>query len=315
MSLERTVYLGTAGLTVVVAIATILVDGTEPELTLMMLGAVCAGLVQFDVSMNRRLRSFRPWVLLSIAPAAKTVPSVWNQLFDNEESAASFDQAGSVLFATFVFLALLILSRPSAELPVLARLLDRLVILGSATVSAIAGASLAFLFDPAFGSITSARLFETASWFLVGALLAAAVLSAARSEVISESLFGVLIVAVATAALLAITAAGSVVDNGWWTVLFAGLTISATIPVAAVLDQRLLRVRRSTVGSALALVVGLVAAGSAIVVRSDGTAWSPGWQLLGVLSLAMFGLAMAIRPTADEAVTPGRVAKRVESPR
>ena len=249
MSRERLVYLGTAGLLVLVAVAAIVIDGTEPELTLMMLGAVCAGLVQFDVAMNRRLRSFRPWVLLSIAPAAKTVPSVWNQLFDNEESFATFDQAGSVLFGVFVFLAVLMLSRSSSDVPALARVLDRLVIVGSATVFALAGASVAFLFDPAFSSVVVARIFETASWFLVGGLLAAVVLSAARSQVLSESLLGVLVVAASTAAVLAITAAGFALDNGWWVVLFAGLTLSAAIPARANLDQRSLRVRHSTVGS------------------------------------------------------------------
>ncbi len=55
----------------------------------------------------------------------------------------------------------------------------------------------------------------------------------------------------------------------------------------------------------VAIVAGLIAAAAAISARGDRTSWGPGWMLLGVVSLAMFALAMASRPL-DEPIKDTR---------
>ena len=309
---ERVVYLVAAVVVVLAAFGALVTgeDLRDLELTLIMLAAVVAGLVCFDTAMEHRLSSFAPWLLLSLAPAAKTVPTVWQEL--RAESGASFeryDHAGSLLFALLVLAAVTILARPSAALGAAVGLFDRLVIFASAIVAALAGASVAFLFDRDFGSVAAGRILETPTWFCIGGILAAVVVAASRSHSLPPALMGVLATAGASVVLLATSVAGTDADRGWWAVVFAGLTLSAALTsgkLGSVED----RMRPTNAPVAVALATGVVAATTAIAARSDSTSWGPGWAVLGLVSLATFALAMLSKPIAEQrqAVAAARLA-------
>jgi len=285
---------------VLAAIGAVLTDG-DLEVSLLMVAAVIAGLVCFDTSMERRLQSFAPWAWLSVAPALKTVPTVWFAL--RSESGLSFeryDHAGSLLFGVGIFAAVALLARPADRLGSSTIGFEAAVILGSAVTGALAGASLAFLFDSGFGSATAGRLLETPTWFVLSGILAASAVAASHVRSLSFGLTGVLSTACITAGLLAMAVAGRAVDTGWWAVLFAALAVSA-VGAEGTLGERTERDRPSNAAVVVALVAGLVAAASAVAARSDRTAWTPGWALLGVMALAMFALAMASKPLDRQA--------------
>lgn len=289
---ERLAY-GFAVAAVTTAAAGAVLARGDLEVTFFMVSAVIAGLICFDTSMDRHARSFLPWVLLSLAPAAKTVPTVWFVL--NSERGLSqerWDHIGSLLFGAFVLAATWTLSRPSKLLGRATSGLDGIVVIGAALTAGMAGASVAFLFDSDFGSETSQRVIESLSWVVVGGLIASTALSAARTPKITAPLLGVLGTAAATAGLLAYTVAGREIDRGWWAVLFAALTWSAGAFGLAALGEREGRTRESSAAPWVAGLAGAVAAAAAISARGDRTAWSTGWILLGVVSLGLFALAL-----------------------
>ncbi len=87
--------------TLVIAIAAVgaVLASDELEVSFFMVAAVIAGLVCFDRSMRPSLGSFGPWLLVSLAPISKTIPTVWYEL--TKESGARFeryDHVGSLLF-------------------------------------------------------------------------------------------------------------------------------------------------------------------------------------------------------------------------
>jgi GGDEF domain-containing protein len=310
---ERIGRIPAVAIAVLAAIGAVLVDG-DLEVTLLMVAAVITGLVCLDTSMEWRLQSFAPWAFLSVAPMLKTVPVVWFAL--RSESGllfARYDHAGSLLFGVSIFAAVAVLARPANRLGSSTVRFDAAVIFGSAVTGALAGASVAFLIDSGFGSATAGRLLETPTWFVLAGILAASPIAASHVRSLSFGLTGVLSTACVTAGLLALSVAGREIDTGWWAVLFAALAVSA-VGVDGTLGERTERDRPSSVAVAVALIVGLVAAGSAIAARSDRTAWTPGWALLGAMALAMFGLAMASKPLDGQArELPGSQDKGVDT--
>ena len=297
---ERIGRIAAVAIAVLAAIGAVLVDG-DLEVMLLMVAAVAAGLVCFDTSMERRLRSFGPWAFLSVAPTLKTVPTVWFAL--RSESGLSFeryDHGGSLLFGLSIFVAVAMLARPAGRLGPSVVRFDVAVIFGSAATGALAGASVAFLVDSGFGSATAGRLLETPTWFVLSGILAASPIAAGHVRSLSFGLTGVLSTACVSAGLLAMSVAGREIDAGWWAALFAALAVSA-VGVDGTLGERTERDRPSNVAVVVALIVGLVAAGSAVAARSERTAWTPGWALLGLMALAMFALAMASKPLDEQA--------------
>lgn len=282
----------------------VLFSAGELEVTLLMVTAVIAGLVCFDACMNRRVDAFGPWLLLSLAPILKTVPDVWFELRSGTGVLFErYDHAGTLLFGACVFGAVALVSRPSPTLGRSVAGFDAAVILGSATVGGLSGASVAFLLDTGFGSPTAGRLFETPTWFVLAGILAAVVVAASHTPQMPFALSGVLAASTVTSALLAVSVAGRDIDRGWWALIFAALAASA-VADRGVLGSTTDRTRRSNAPVVVTLIVGLVAAASAIAARSDRTAWAPGWALLGLMSLAMFALAMASKPLEEQGQTP-----------
>ena len=286
-------------LAVLAAIGAVPADG-DLEVTLLIMVAVIVGLVCLDTSMERRLQSSAPWAFLSAAPTLKTIPAVWSAL--RLESGLSFDRyddAGSLMFGVGIFAAVAVLARPADRLGSSTVGFDAAVIFGSALTGALAGASVAFLLDSAFGSAAAGRLIETPTWFVLSGILAASAVAASHVRSLSFGLTGVLSTACITAGLLAMSVAGREIDTGWWAVLSAALAVIAVGSDGA-LGERTERDRPSSAGVVVAVVVGLVAAVTAITARSDRTAWTPGWALLGVMALAMFALAMASKPLDEQ---------------
>ena len=292
MTAERVVRIGAAAAAILAALGALVTTG-DLEATLLMGAAVISGLVCLDASMDPRLRAFSPWLLLSLAPVLKTVPDVWFQLrIDSGVLFERYDHGGSLLFGVCVLGAMVILARPAGVLGASAARFDTAVILGSATTGALAGVSVAFLFDVGFGSVAVGRLLETSTWFVLAGILAAAVVAASHAQHMPVALSGVCATGAATSVLLALSVAGRDLDRGWWAFLFAALAASAALG-GGDLGSRLARDRRSAAPVVVVLVVGPIAAACAIVARSDRTAWSPGWALLGCMSISMFGLALA----------------------
>ena len=292
MTAERVVRIGAAAAAILAALGALVTTG-DLEATLLMGAAVISGLVCLDASMDPRLRAFGPWLLLSLAPVLKTVPDVWFELrIDSGVLFERYDHAGSLLFGVCVLGAMVILARPAGVLGASAARFDTAVILGSATTGALAGVSVAFLFDVGFGSVAVGRLLETSTWFVLAGILAAAVVAASHAQHMPVALSGVCATGAATSVLLALSVAGRDLDRGWWAFLFAALAASAALG-GGDLGSRLARDRRSAAPVVVVLVVGPIAAACAIVARSDRTAWSPGWALLGCMSISMFGLALA----------------------
>ena len=306
---ERLVRTSAAAITVIAAIAALLLsDNRDLEVVMLMVGAVAAGLLAFDTAMDRRRKSFAPWVLLSLAPIAKAVPTVWVQVRPEDGLLVErYDRAGSLLFGACVFGAIALLARPSRRFGSSTKRFVVAVIAGTAITGALAGASVAFSFDPNLGSVNAGRLLETPTWFVLSGLLAATVIAASQAKKLSFSLTGTLATGAATAAALAFSVVGRGVGLGWWIALFAGFAVSA---VDGKLVGRSTRGRQSSVATIVALIVGLIAAASAISARSDRVAWAPGWALLAIASLAMFALAMASKP-ADRA---SRTSQTIDDP-
>ena len=299
MTAERVVRIGAAAAAILAALGALVTTG-DLEATLLMGAAVISGLVCLDASMDPRLRAFGPWLLLSLAPVLKTVPDVWFELrIDSGVLFERYDHAGSLLFGVCVLGAMVILARPAGVLGASAARFDTAVILGSATTGALAGVSVAFLFDVGFGSVAVGRLLETSTWFVLAGLLAAAVVAASHAQHMPVALSGVCATGAATSVLLALSVAGRDLDRGWWAFLFAALAASAALG-GGDLGSRLARDRRSAAPVVVVLVVGLIAAACAIVARSDRTAWSPGWALLGCMSISMFGLALASKSIDEQ---------------
>ena len=299
MTAERVVRIGAAAAAILAALGALVTTG-DLEATLLMGAAVISGLVCLDASMDPRLRAFGPWLLLSLAPVLKTVPDVWFELrIDSGVLFERYDHAGSLLFGVCVLGAMVILARPAGALGASAARFDTAVILGSATTGALAGVSVAFLFDVGFGSVAVGRLLETSTWFVLAGILAAAVVAASHAQHMPVALSGVCATGAATSVLLALSVAGRDLDRGWWAFLFAALAASAALG-GGDLGSRLARDRRSAAPVVVVLVVGLIAAACAIVARSDRTAWSPGWALLGCMSISMFGLALASKSIDEQ---------------
>ena len=299
MTAERVVRIGAAAAAILAALGALVTTG-DLEATLLMGAAVISGLVCLDASMDPRLRAFGPWLLLSLAPVLKTVPDVWFELrIDSGVLFERYDHAGSLLFGVCVLGAMVILARPAGVLGASAARFDTAVILGSATTGALAGVSVAFLFDVGFGSVAVGRLLETSTWFVLAGILAAAVVAASHAQHMPVALSGVCATGAATSVLLALSVAGRDLDRGWWAFLFAALAASAALG-GGDLGSRLARDRRSAAPVVVVLVVGLIAAACAIVARSDRTAWSPGWALLGCMSISMFGLALASKSIGEQ---------------
>ena len=292
---ERLVRTSAAAITVIAAIAALLLsDNGDLEVVMLMVGAVAAGLLAFDTAMDRRRKSFAPWMLLSLAPIAKAVPTVWVQVRPEDGLLVErYDRAGSLLFGACVFGAIALLARPSRRFGSSTKRFVVAVIAGTAITGALAGASVAFSFDPKLGSVNAGRFLETPTWFVLSGLLAATVIATSQAKKLSFSLTGTLATGAATAAALAFSVVGRDVGLGWWIALFAGFAVSA---VDGKLVGRSTRGRQSSVATVVALIVGLIAAASAISARSDRVAWAPGWALLAIASLAMFALAMASKP-------------------
>ena len=299
MTAERVVRIGAAAAAILAALGALVTTG-DLEATLLMGAAVISGLVCLDASMDPRLRAFGPWLLLSLAPVLKTVPDVWFELrIDSGVLFERYDHAGSLLFGVCVLGAMVILARPAGVLGASAARFDTAVILGSATTGALAGVSVAFLFDVGFGSVAVGRLLETSTWFVLAGILAAAVVAASHAQHMPVALSGVCATGAATSVLLALSVAGRDLDRGWWAFLFAALAASAALG-GGDLGSRLARDRRSAAPVVVVLVVGPIAAACAIVARSDRTAWSPGWALLGCMSISMFGLALASKSIGEQ---------------
>ena len=299
MTAERVVRIGAAAAAILAALGALVTTG-DLEATLLMGAAVISGLVCLDASMDPRLRAFGPWLLLSLAPVLKTVPDVWFELrIDSGVLFERYDHAGSLLFGVCVLGAMVILARPAGVLGASAARFDTAVILGSATTGALAGVSVAFLFDVGFGSVAVGRLLETSTWFVLAGILAAAVVAASHAQHMPVALSGVCATGAATSVLLALSVAGRDLDRGWWAFLFAALAASAALG-GGDLGSRLARDRRSAAPVVVVLVVGPIAAACAIVARSDRTAWSPGWALLGCMSISMFGLALASKSIDEQ---------------
>ena len=271
------------------AIGAALVDG-DVEVVFLMVAAVISGLVCFDTAMERRLQSFGPWAFLSVAPALKTVPTVWFEL--RPESGLQFeryDLVGSLLFGLSIFAAVLLLARPAERLGRSTVRFDAAVVIGSAVTGAIAGGSVGFLVDNGAGLVASGQLIETPTWFVLSGILAASAIAAGHVRSLSFGLVGVLSIACVTAGLLTLTVSGREIDAGWWASLFTATAIVAVV-VDGALGERIERDRHSNVAVVVALAVGLVAAASAVWAWNDGAAWASGWVLLGMTSLAMFVL-------------------------
>lgn len=274
-------------------------DG-ELELTLAMTAAVVAGLLLFDTSMGPRVDSFRPWAILSVAPALKIAPLVWLQIAADQDALVErYEHIGSLLFGACVLVAVLSLASPARSLGAFQLWYDRAAIAGAGVTAALAGASVAFLYDRGFGSERIARLIETPTWAVIGALIAACALAASYPLRPSWPLVGVLAGSAISAALLAYEVAGGSIDVGVWSFTFAAFAASTQAARPATLGARHERRRRSNVSVVVLMAAGIVAAASAIVARGDREAWSPGWMVLGVLSLWLFGQAMASRPLTE----------------
>lgn len=299
---ERVIHIVAAAGAVVAAIAAVLL-GDDVEMFLVMLAAVVAGLLCFDTAMEPNWRSFTPWLFLSIAPVVRVAPVVWSDLQTEESSVDErFDHLGILLFGLCVLAAVYWVSRPARRLGRHGAIYDTVVLVGSAVTLGLAGTSVAFLYDSDFGSETVARLIESSTWTVVGALLAAIVLAASRPVRMTPALGGVLISASAATGLMAYTVSGSTVDIGWWALLFACFAISAGLFQSSDLGQRPARSRRTSAGVVVAVLMGLGAAAAAISARSDSSpaAWGPGWWTLGGASLVMLALAMASRPVEEQ---------------
>ncbi len=296
---NQLVAVGAAAIAVFVAVGAVLATG-QVEVSLFLVATVIAGLVCFDAAMGEKAGSFWPWAALSLAPVMKTVPTVWYELrADNGALSERYDHLGSLLFGLCVLVAVIVLARPAETLGTWIGAFDYAVIAGTAVTAGLAGTSVAFLFDRDFGSVAAARTLESSTWFVIGGLLAATPIAASHARIFSRTLAGILVYAATVAGFLAVSVAGTDVDRGWWAVLFALLTVNAALNRSRV-GTRAERDRRSNVAVAVALLAGVVAAGCAITARSDRDSWGPGWALLGVLSLALFLLALSSRPLEEQ---------------
>jgi len=274
MTAERVVRIGAAAAAILAALGALVTTG-DLEATLLMGAAVISGLVCLDASMDPRLRAFGPWLLLSLAPVLKTVPDVWFELrIDSGVLFERYDHAGSLLFGVCVLGAMVILARPAGALGASAARFDTAVILGSATTGALAGVSVAFLFDVGFGSVAVGRLLETSTWFVLAGILAAAVVAASHAQHMPVALSGVCATGAATSVLLALSVAGRDLDRGWWAFLFAALAASAALG-GGDLGSRLARDRRSGARSSPVAIAprGLQAGRCSGVCRSRCLVW------------------------------------------
>jgi len=292
---ERLAYTAAAIAAVIAAFGSV-VARSELETTLLMVTAVITGLICFDIAMERKPEAFAPWLLLSLAPAAKTIPIVWQVLrSENGARFERYDHVGSALYGLLLLIAVALLTRPARQVEHAHARFDRAVIVGSAATTGLAGASIAFLYDTGFGSIRVARLIEAANWVVVGGLLAAVTVAAGRATRLSRCLTGILIASAAAASVLAFSVAGGALDTGWYAVLFAAFALSGALTRPR-LGTRRDRKRRTSTGVVVALVAGTVAAAAAIAARGDRMAWEPGWFALGGVAMAMYALAMLFRP-------------------
>jgi len=93
---ERLVYV-TGLIVAVVAGVGALITGDELETFFLMVAAVTTGLLCFDTSLEPRLHSRLPWMLIALAPIAKTIPIVWHQLrADSGLLLERYDHAGAL---------------------------------------------------------------------------------------------------------------------------------------------------------------------------------------------------------------------------
>ena len=297
-SKESAAYLVASVAVVAAALGTLATSSAEDvETALLMVTAVIGGLVCFDIAMERKVDAFGPWLLLSLAPIVKTVPTVWQKL--RSDSGANFERyehIGTLGYGLLVMAAVALLARPAPRLGSGPAWFSRLVISGSALTIGLSGAAVAYRYDPAFESTAIARVLETATWTVVGGLAAAIAIVAGHVRMPTRALTGVLVVSAAVTAVLAYTAAGNQLDRGWFALLFAGFALSGSLSDAD-FGLRMWRDRQSNVGVVVAVVAGTVGAAAAIAARGDKLAWSGAWVVLGALAMAMFALAMLFRPS------------------
>jgi len=281
------------------ALGTVVTE-SELEVTFLMVTAVIAGLACFDAAMDRRRSGALPWIALSLAPVAKTVPAVLYELrADSGASFARHDHLGTVLFGVCLLVAVWSVGIASRRLGGDVAVVDSAVVGVVALAACVAGTSVAFLYERDFGSIAVARAIESSTWLLIGGLLAAAAIAAARNRTLSPTLAALVLLTAAVAAVLTMTVIGAEVGPGWWAIL-AALLAAIALWTDRGLDERPVRDRPSSAPAAIAVVTGIIAAASAIAARSDRDAWPPGWALLGGLSLVLFLLALRSRPADDQ---------------
>jgi len=274
----------------VAAVAALLIDG-EIELTLFMVAAVVGALATFDAALDRRTKSFGPWMLVSIGIVAKAVPTVLARLGEQVgPSAERSDHLGAILVALCVGAALVAgLSLASKQSRHRTRLLAIAAL--SALIAAVAFAATAFGGQGGFSSRRVAWILETTGWAAAGLILGTAVLLVGTLRRVSPPLTLLIAGAASVAVLVALTSQGRDYDLGWWALslsIFTLGTLPFGVPRLALRSGAI----ETIVPVIVAVLLAVVALQAAIDGLGDDGTWRAGAFVLPLLAIAVLAIGI-----------------------
>jgi len=283
----------------ILGLAAVFTDG-ELQQVVLMAAAVTAALVCFDSALNRRNRSFMPWLLLCGVVLAKVAPSVRHGLAAPDTLLfEQWDHLGTVISAFFLMVAMVAIAVVLNPTSTTERMRIVALSLLAATASGAAGAALSFAYNPGFGSIAVARVYETLGWAFAGGALVAGLIAVARSRRPTAALACVAVFAAVAVVLTAWSSAGRSIDVGWWALSWALLALAALTFSRARLVGSAAPSSRSL--QVIAIVGALAAIFGVVATFIFGSTWSPGWIVMLLSALGFGALAATHRSTPEEA--------------
>lgn len=287
MNSERLIRFCAAVVAAAGAIGAVIIDGPA-ELTLFMAVAVVTALAALDAALDRRTGAAGPWLLVVAAVLGASVPRIVSRLADQAGVAAErADHVSSVLLGGCVAAAAALVARPPRGADRRAGVSG--VLLVAPLVGGFAAATAAHTGPGRLGSAGVARFLEALGWGSATAVVVAVALTIALVRR-PDPAFAVFALAGLAAALSVVRrAAGKDDDIGWTASVFALLAVAPLLLAPARLGVGAER-RASIAPGAIAILLAVVAAQSAIVALNDGEAWAPGAAALGGLAAAALAL-------------------------